>query len=206
LISRETVSGNFVPLLYLVPFIASGIYGLYLWIQNGLSSVLPTNAYLGVTRDPYVFIIGSLAVFLAVVLDVSSVDVARRGMKIKSISDDLQSLALACLVLSLICVFYANGFIHLTDTVTDFVVGRYSLVFPTVLVLLSYLITIKVNVDSLFSNKFISFVLLILSPAAVYELGRRNEAAGVGAGLALVIIGLLFYFRKSARSGQASEA
>ena len=200
------VSGNFVPILYLVPFIASGAYGLYLWVRNGLTGILPTNVYLGVTRDPYVFVIGSLAVFLGVILDASSSDISRRRMKIKSVSDNLQSLALMCLVLSLIGAFYANGFSDLTDSITDFVVGRYSIVFPTVLVVLSYLLTIKVSVDSLFNTKFIAVVLLILSPAAVYELGRRNEAVGVGAGLVLVIIGLFFFFRKSTKSGQNLEA
>jgi hypothetical protein len=204
--SKGTASGNIVPLLYLVPFIASGVYGLYLWIQNGLTSFLPTTVYLGVTRDPYVFVIGSLAVLLGVVLDVSSSDTNTRGIKIKSVSESLQSLALVCIVLSLIGALYANGFIDLTGAVSDFVVGRYSIVFPTVLVILSYLMTIKVNIDSLFSNKFIAFVLLILSPAAVYELGRKNEAAGVSAGLVLVVIGLFFFFRKSANSGQAVEA
>jgi FlaA1/EpsC-like NDP-sugar epimerase len=186
-------SEDFATLLYMVPFIASGIYGLALWIQSGISLVLPTSVYLTVTRDPILFIIGSLSVMLGIVIELNGTTPAARHAKLASLGNTLQSIAVTSLVLVLICALYANGFTNLGDTVTDFIVGRYGLVFPAMLVLLSYLVTAQFRLEAIANRKVMAVVALLLVPASLYEIGKRQTALGLGIALLFLLIGLALY-------------
>jgi len=180
-------------LLYLVPFVGGAVYGLVLWVQNGLSLVLPTIVYLDVTRDPVFFTIASLAVFLGVIIEVNGTDLGTRPAKLASLGNTLQSMAVAALVLVLVCAFYANGFTDVSGTATDFIIGRYGLVFPAMLVLLSYLITARFNVAALGSRKGMAVIAMLLVPVSLYEIGKRQTALGLGIALVFLAIGLALY-------------
>jgi hypothetical protein len=184
--------GDLSAILYLVPFLASGIYGAYLWAQAGLSANLPTSVYLTVTRDPYVFILGSLSVMLGVVLDTRGADPSQRKARLTSLSNTLQSIAIASLILVLIAAFYANG-LNIGGAAEDFIIGRYGLVFPAVLVLLSYLVTARFDFPSLAKPKFLAIIALLLVPVSIYEIGKREVAVGLGVAFVLIIIGLSAY-------------
>jgi hypothetical protein len=191
--------------LYLVPFLATAVYGLYLWAKSGVSLFLPTTVYLTVTRDPYLFMIGSFAVLLGVILDVGSGDQASRPLRMKSVGNLLQSIALASLVLSLLGAWYSNGFIGLSGTATDFFVGRYSIIFPAMLVLLSYLITIQVRLNALKSPKVLGFISLLLVPAVVYEVGKRDTAGGLAIALVLAMVGFGLFLRTGKETAQKQQ-
>jgi FlaA1/EpsC-like NDP-sugar epimerase len=180
-------------LLYIAPFALCALYGLALWIQSGISLVLPASVYLEVTRDPIVFIIGSLAVMLGVIIEVNGTDAASRYAKLGSLASTLQSIAVAALVLVLICAWYANGFTDLSGTATDFIIGRYGVVFPATLVLLSYLITIQVKFEALKNRKVLAVIAMLLVPASLYEIARRQTALGLGIALVLLVIGAVLY-------------
>ncbi|MDG7010936.1 MAG: hypothetical protein JRN57_02330 [Nitrososphaerota archaeon] len=182
--------GDVSAILYLVPFAVSGVYGLYLWVQAGLSSTLPSSVYLTVTRDPYVFMVGSLAVMLAIVLELSGTPQSQRRARLAPLGNTLQSLAIASLVLTLIAALYANGFLGLGGAVDDFMVGRYGLIFPAVLVLLSYLITARFDFSSLRSTKVLGIVALLLVPASIYEVGKRQLGLGIGVAFVFLLIGV----------------
>ena len=184
---------DYSTILYLVPFVVSGVYGLVLWVQNGLSPILPSSVYLTVTRDPYVFIAGSLATMLGVILEVNGTDPGKLGAKLSALSNTLQSMAAASLILVLVCAWYANGFTDISGAGTDFIIGRYGLVFPAMLVLLSYLITAQFRLASLANRKVLAIVALLLVPASIYEIGRREITAGLGIALVLLIVGLAIY-------------
>ncbi len=188
--SNKSLYSDASALLYLVPFVASGAYALYLWALGGITPILPTVVYLTVTRDPIVFMLGSLSVMLGVVLELSSTDPAERVAKLSSLGNTLQSIAAAGLVLALLCAWYANGFTDVSGAATDFIVGRFSLVFPAMMVLLSYFVTARFNLDSLRNRKVLGIIALLLVPASVYALGRRNTSLGLGAALVLFIVGL----------------
>jgi len=180
-------------LLYLVPFVGGFVYGLVLWIENGISLVLPRTVYLDVTRDPIFFTIASLAVLLGVIMEVNGTDLVARPAKLASLGNTLQSIAVAALVLVLICAFYANGFTDVSGTATDFIVGRYGLVFPAMLILLSYLITARFNVAALGNRKVMAVIAMLLVPASLYEIGKRQTALGLVVALAFLVIGLALY-------------
>ncbi len=202
--SNRGFSEDVPALLYIVPFLLSAVYGLYLWARAGISAVLPTDVYLTVTRDPYVFLLGSFAVIFGVVLDTSRTDGDRQA-KMRTTADTLQSIAIASLVLALLGAWYSNGFQHLTSTFTDFIVGRYSVVFPTLMVLLSFLLTINVRGESLRNPKFLGVVALLAVPAVVYEVGKRATAVGVALGLVLLVIGVWVFMRSERTQGQTTQ-
>ena len=177
----------------MVPFVGGAVYGLVLWIENGISFVLPRAVYLDVTRDPIFFTIASLAVFLGLILEVNGTDFPSRPAKLASLGNTLQSLAVAALILVLICAFYANGFTDLGGMATDFIIGRYGLVFPAMLVLLSYLITARFNVAALGDRKVMAVIAMLLVPASLYEIGKRQIVLGLVIAFVLLMIGLALY-------------
>jgi hypothetical protein len=180
-------------LLYLVPFVASGIYGLVLWVQAGISAILPPSVYLTVTRDPVLFIIGSLSIMLGLMIEVSTADPAARRNTLASLGSTLQSIAIASLILVLISAFYANGFLDVSGAATDFIIGRYGLVFPAMLVLLSYLLTAQFRWSSLMHRKVLAVIALLLVPVSIYELGKRQPTLGLGGALALLVVGVALF-------------
>ena len=184
---------DFSTILYLVPFIASGVYGLVLWVQNGVSLTLPTSVYLTVTRDPYLFMLGSLSIMLGIIIEVNGTDSGTRPAKLVSLGNTLQSIAAASLILVLLSAWYANGFTDLTGMATDFIVGRYGLVFPAVLVLLSYLLSAQFNLVSLANRKVLAIVAMLLVPVSLYEIGKRDVFAGLLVSLLLLLFGLGAY-------------
>jgi len=180
-------------LLYLVPIVVPIVYALLLWVQSGLSATLPSSVYLTVTRDPIVFIAASLAVMLGVIVEVNGTDPKERRAKISLLGGTLQSIAVASLVVVVIAALYANGFTDLGGAATDFIVGRYGLVFPTTLVLLSYLITVQFKLPGVTRRQLEAVVALLLVPVSLYEIGRRQTAVGIGIAFVLLVVGTALY-------------
>lgn len=177
-------------LLYLVPFIGSVGYAVVLWAQSGASFFLPSEAYLAVTRDPTLFVVASLAVLLGVVMEVNDADPAGRRAKLTSLGGTMQSIAFASLVIVLLSAWFANGFTDLGGAATDFIVGRYGLVFPAVMVLFSYLLTARFRLGALADRKAIGIVAMLLVPVTVYEMGKRDILVGLAVSLVLLVGGL----------------
>jgi hypothetical protein len=192
-VSLKTRSEDYSTILYLVPFIAAAVYGVVLWAQAGVSLTLPTSVYLAVTRDPYLFMLGSFAVMLGIVVEVNGADQKARTAKLASLGNTLQWMAVASLILILFFAWYANGFTDLNGMANDFIVGRYGLVFPVVLLLLSYLISAKIRLAPLFTRKALALLAVLLVPVPLYELGRRNLLAGLVVALLLLGGGLAVY-------------
>jgi len=192
-VSTRGRAEDFSTILYLVPFIASGVYGLVLWVQNGISLTLPTSVYLTVTRDPYLFMLGSLSIMLGIIIEVNGTVSGTRPAKLVSLGNTLQSIAAASLILVLLSAWYANGFTDLTGMATDFIVGRYGLVFPAVLVLLSYFLSAQFNLVSLANRKVLAIVAMLLVPVSLYEIGKRDVFAGLLVSLLLLLFGLGAY-------------
>jgi len=179
--------------LYLVPIIAPVVYALVLWAQSGISLVLPSSVYLTVTRDPYLFTGASLAVILGVIIEVNETEPGARAAKLASLGATLQSIAVASLVIVLISALYANGFTDIEGAATDFIIGRYGIVFPAALVLLSYLITVQYKLPGVTMRQLLAAVVLFLVPVSLFELGKRVDALGVSVAFVLLVLGLALY-------------
>lgn len=179
--------------MYLVPFIVPAAYGLFLWVQAGISAILPTSVFLTVTRDPYVFIIGSGAVMLGLMVEVNGTEQSGRFAKLSSVGNNLQSMAVASLILVIGSAWYANGFTDIYGMSNDLLIGRYGLVFPAVLVLLSYLTTAKFNIASLSNRQVLAIIAMLLVPVSLYEIGKREITLGLLAALLFLGVGLGLY-------------
>jgi len=187
-------------LLYLVPFIASGAYGLYLWFSSGITAILPSSAYLEVTRDPYVFLAGTFAVLLGLILDLSGTELQGRRERLVWTSGFLQKTAVACFLLSLLMAWYSNGFLDVAGAADDFVVGRYAIVFPALLFLFSYLVNPTLKLGDARNNKFLGFLAMLAVPAVVYEVGKRNTVVGLASATVFLVIGLWLMLRTGSKA------
>lgn len=176
----------------MVPFLVSGVYGLVLWAQQGLSALLPSVVYLDVTRSPYVFIAGSFAVMAGLVIELRGVEPSRRPAKLSSLGSMLQTVAIASLVLALLAAVYANG-LNLGGAASDFIVGRYALVFPAVMILLSFLLTAQFSFSSLANRKVLALVALLLVPVSLREIGKHQIMVGLAVAFLLLIVGVAGY-------------
>jgi len=186
-LSRTTQgrNGDIALLLYAGPFILSFVYAIYLWVGAGLSSTLPALVYVEVTQSSYVFLAGFLAVVLASVIDFNSEAPATRRSSLTALSKRLQALAFLSIALALVSALYASSF-NLGNTLVNLLEGRYALVFPALLIFFSFVILPSVKLQGANRNNLLVIVLLIASPAALYELGKRDTPAGLGVALILL--------------------
>ncbi len=185
-------------LLFLVPFAVSGIYALYLWVTSGISAVLPSGVFLQVTESPYVFLIGFVAVMVAAALDIQFTDPANRRTKLIQESGTLQKVAVAALVLGVVCAWYAAGF-DLGGAAANVAAGRYVVVFPGLVILFSFLILPSVSAKREQLRNIVIVLLLLAVPLSVDEVGKRNFFAGMALGVALLAVALYLYFTSRRR-------
>ena len=193
-------------LLYMVPFIASGVYAIYLSVVDKVSYVLSSSTYLTVTRDPNLFLLGTFCVFLGAVIEISSTSFESRTGRIADVGRTLQNISLTSLILAIICVLYANKFTDFSGAANDFVSGKFSFVFPIVMLALSYLVTARFSVGEIKTPSILGIVALLLVPVSLYELGRKNTILGLVTTFILMTIGLglLLLSRRSSGGGKTS--
>jgi len=204
--NRKEMYEDVSSLLLLVPFFAPAIYALYLWAVGGFSYYLPEQVFLGVTRNPDLFLLGILAIILSTVMEVSSVERARRSERVLQLSKRLQKLAVASFLLAILTAWYANGFSpDLGGTGADLFAGRYTIVFPALLVLLSFLIVTPVSLKSLAQAKTVAIILLLAVPVVIDEVGKRSILLGLGGSLLLTILAaVMLSWRGKKPSGLSS--
>ncbi len=191
----EDRKGDLAFLLYATPFILNFAYALYLWAGVGISAILPQLVFLQVTQSSYVFLLGFAAVVLGAVLDYNAAAPERRRSALLSLSKRLQGIAVLSIVLALIAAWYAAGF-DVGGTFFNLLDGRYPLVFPALLVFLSFVILPAVRLQGANLKNLLVVVLLIGSPLALYELGKRNTIAGLGVGLVLLLLAAFLLVRQ----------
>jgi hypothetical protein len=191
--------------LYIVPLAACSIYGLVLWAQAGFGAILPQSAYLGVTKSPYVFLVGLTAVLLAATLDVTNEEVDKRKAGLFTVSKRLQRLALVCFVLALITAWYATGFTGDAGSVVfTFLSGRYAMVFPALLVAFSFLILPTLRVQKQQVKSLVAVLCLLAVPGVIYVVGKRYFGESLAVSLILIIVALFLFF--SARRSNMKTA
>jgi hypothetical protein len=160
-------------ILFLVPFIVPAVYSFYLWLGYGLSPFLPSEVYLQVTRDPYVFLVGIFSVIVGSVVEIISYKQEERNGGLGMLSSNLQKIGILSFLLSLLSSWYSNHFADLSGTFLDLLVGKYNIIFPFLLFLFSFLIILPFNMSWFRNRYFLSSLLLILVVPLMY-LGRRN--------------------------------
>ena len=179
-------------LLFLVPFALSAVYAVYLWVSTGISAILPSSVFLGVTENPYVFVVGFLAVIAGASLDILQAEPGNRKAVLESESTTLQKLALLSLVLGGLSAWYSAGF-DPGVAATNFLEGRYVIVFPALLILFSFLFLPALTIKTSQVRNALVVVLLLAVPLSVHEVGKLNFFVGMATGLVLLAIALYLY-------------
>jgi len=182
----EPKYGDVALLLYAAPFILNFVYALYLWFGAGISAVLPQLVFLEVSQSPYIFLAGFAAVALASVIDFNAEAPNAKKSATVALSKRLQIIALVSVVLAFFAAWYSAGG-DLGTGVLNMVDGRYPLVFPALLVFFSFVILPSVKLQGANMKNLVMIVLLIASPAALYEVGKRSSVAGLGVALILLL-------------------
>jgi hypothetical protein len=186
--------GDIALFLYAAPFILNFVWALYLWSGTGLSRTLPQLVFLEVTQNPYLFLAGFAAVALAAVIDFNSEPLERKKSALSTLSKRLQAIAFLSVALALVSAWYAANF-SLGGTFFNLLDGRYPLVFPALLVFLSFIILPSVRLQGANARNLLVVVLLVASPVAIHELGKRNTVAGLGVGLILILAAAFLLLR-----------
>jgi hypothetical protein len=179
-------------LLFLVPFAVSAVYAIILWVQSGISAILPQTVFLQVTEDPYVFLLGFAAVMVGATLDVRSEALSKRRQKLVEESNRLQFLAVAALVLGALCAWYAAGF-DIGAGAANLVEGKYAIIFPALVIAVSFLMLPSVTLRRSDTSYLLTLLCAVGSLAVIDEVGKRNYFAGIALAAALVALAIYFY-------------
>ena len=175
-LQRAETTENISFILYLVPLISSIIYAISLWASEGLSSTLPETVYLSVTKDPYLFLIGFLAICCAVLIEVFGSSKESRLSRIETNSKQIQILAVISFSAAVLSVWSTIGYsFDISRTLQILLAGRYALIFPLMLFILAFLLNTSLKFNLLSFNNLMknaSFILMIASPLIFYGLWR----------------------------------
>ena len=175
-LQKAETTENISFILYLVPLISSTIYAISLWTSEGLSLTLPETVYLSVTKDPYLFLIGFLAICCAVLIEVFGSSKESRLSRIETNSKQIQILAVISFSAAVLSVWSTIGYsFDISRTLQILLAGRYALIFPLMLFILAFLLNTSLKFNLLSFNNLMknaSFILMIASPLIFYGLWR----------------------------------
>ena len=175
-LQKAETTENISFILYLVPLISSTIYAISLWASEGLSLTLPETVYLSVTKDPYLFLVGFLAICCAVLIEVFGSSKESRLSRIETNSKQIQILAVISFSAAVLSVWSTIGYsFDISRTLQILLAGRYALIFPLMLFILAFLLNTSLKFNLLSFNNLMknaSFILMIASPLLFYGLWR----------------------------------
>jgi hypothetical protein len=182
--------------LYLVPIIASIIYGIYEWYQFGPKShSMPGVAYVVVSKDPYLFLGALAAVCLGFIFEVRETPMNERVSVISANARRMQYLAIIVLIISFAAGISAGGY-DIANGASNFLTGRYALIFAFFLIGFSVLLSPKQilgNVKITVAPEFIGLLLMALSPFVFYGATKLKLpfSFAESAGIIVLIIGIV---------------
>ena len=166
--------------LYILPIAIYGLYSLYLWILAGITSYLPSDVYLAVAENITIFLIGVLAVCLAVVIDVWASASDLRVKRMEENTSRMRNLAFIYLIFSVFFAWSATSYsLDLTSILDIYLKGRYIILYPVFLFGLSFVLTPSIKdafkVPTLLFE-IIPLALIISSPLFLYLLWRLESS------------------------------
>ncbi len=195
--------------LYLLPVVASIIYGAFEWAILPHTSKMPVLAYVIVAKSQYLFLLSLIAICLAIIFEVRNSSIVEREGVVKANSTRLLWLAIVVLILSLAAAVSAGGY-GFGNGFVVFVQGRYPLIYAFFLLGMSLLLSPKQVLGNAKMNalpEILGLVLLVASPLVFY-LGLKVKipfAASAAGGVVVAIIGLVLLLGISTRMGKRSK-
>ncbi len=198
--SRDAIEdASFI--LYLVPLIASIIYGAYEWAIIPHSTTMPGLAYLIVSKSPYLFLLSVISVVCGLILEVRGTPLAERSAVIQANAGRMQVLAIAVLILSFFAAVSVGGY-DLANGAAVFIAGRYALIFAFGLILWSFFLNPKQLIGNARLSSVVEIVGLFLlgaAPVVLYGGVKAHldfDLSAVGA-IIVAIIGAYLFFNNT---------
>lgn len=184
--------------LAFVPFLGSAIYALALWIPRGVSGGFPQDIFLSVTKDPYLFLVGYVALLGGAVVEVRASSMPAE--KLGAVVGRLQLVAVISFVLALILAWIAAGFGSAGATLGLLIAGRYAILFPAALLVTSLGVGLATGrrTETGLAAGFAGVIPMIGS-AVVLLAGSRTAAPWpltVGVAMALLVGGVIVIFAR----------
>jgi len=196
-------------LLYLVPVVASIIYGVYEWVVTAKTSTMPSTAYLVVSKSPYLFLISVVAICLALILEVRSANLPERTGVVQANTTRLQILAVVVLIVSFLAALSTASYDFRT-AFSFFVNGRYALIYAFFLIGISLLLSPKQvlgNIRLASIPDVLGLLLIVVSPVLFYgglKVHLGFTASSIGA-LLVAIIGFVLLIAGSGLFGKKKQ-
>jgi hypothetical protein len=162
---------------------------------------MPGFAYVVVSKSPYLFLGSLAAVCFGFIFELRSTATNDRAAIVSANTTRMQVLAIIVLVISLAAAISSANY-DFTNGVSNFLTGRYALIFAFFLLGFSILLSPKQLVGNVKINvapEFVGLLIMAASPFVLYgayklHLGFR---AGAIAGLGVLIIGVVILFSGS---------
>ncbi len=150
---------------FMLPYLITAAYGIYVYIAVGSSSVQDKNvvAFLTITKNPYLFILGSALTLLAVVLFVTAFEGGKRTGSMETASRILAFLGVSSTVSTYMVAAYSSG--GLVEAVGLMTEGRFASIYPLILFSTSFLL--RLEFPASFSETFMRWLIPILPLVAV---------------------------------------
>ncbi|MDG6906607.1 MAG: hypothetical protein JRN20_12565 [Nitrososphaerota archaeon] len=180
--------------LYLLPIVASIVYGIYEWYSIGRTSAMPYLAYAIVAKSQYLFLTSLIAICAAIIVEVRTTGLPQRDLIVGDNTSRLQILAIVVLVVSLAAAISVGGY-NIPNGISVFVNGRYPLIYAFFLVGISLLLSprqILGNAKASSIPEILGLLLLVAAPVVFYLGTRVHLPFGVSAvsGLVVAIVGI----------------
>lgn len=170
-------------ILYIFPILLNGVYGLWSWLAEGADLLALQKIYSNITREPIIFLAGLIAVCMAAFLD------AKYLGSLDDVDRRVSRLAYFCFITALLIALVSTEF-NLARALTLFLQGRYALIFPALLILLTFLIRVR-GVGFGSSRGWLrglALLLLLVSPLTLYVLWRLAAAWYIIFAVPLILI------------------
>ncbi len=145
---------------FLLPYLTTAAYGIYVYITVGSSSVQDKNvvAFLTITKNPYLFFLDSALTLLALILFVTAFEGARRVVAIENASRILVFLGIFSSVSAYIMAAYSSG--ELIEAVGLMTEGRFASIYPFILFFTSYLL--RLELPTSLTRTFMKWLIPVL--------------------------------------------
>ncbi|MHB8566736.1 MAG: hypothetical protein ACYC7D_01640 [Nitrososphaerales archaeon] len=198
--SKETAEdAGFI--FYLLPLVASIVYGAYEWYIMPHSTSMPGLAYLIVSKSPYLFLFSIICVCLGLILELRGTMPMNRSLVLLANVSRMQLLAVAVLALSFAAAISVGGY-NVGNGASVFIAGRYALIFAFGLIMLSVLIAPRQLFGTARMSSAVEIIGLLLLGAApvVLYTGVKLHIHfnyAVLAALVTALIGLYLFFNNT---------
>jgi len=189
-------------LLYLLPIIASIVYGAYEWYTIAHeSTAMPGLAFLIVSKSPYLYLISISAICVGLIVDVASSLRQHREGILSAHAVRMQILSVIVLIIALAAAVSVANY-NVVNGVSVFIAGRYALIFSFSLVCMSILLVPRQILGTARASSYaeiLGLLLIVASPVVLYvglkvRLGFGASAVG---GIIIGIFGAVLFLNNS---------